>query len=661
MCGITGILSPTGTSETDIDLTKQMIAALNHRGPDAWGIYASGDICLGHSRLSIIDIQSGHQPMATDRHVLIYNGAIFNYLELRKDLRDKGAIFRTQSDTEVVLKAFEIYGSDAVSGFNGQFALLLWDRREKTLTIARDRYGIRPLYVLELNGIHYFASEMKAFDRIPKFRRTMDMENLFEHALFWNTLGDHTLYKNIRSLEPGTFQIFKEGRPLAPRRYYQIGEARGTQPPPADFGQARETFVDLLKDAVDLRLRSDVPVGAYLSGGIDSSVITLLTQKIKNEKLVSFSIAFDDPEFDESSYQQEMTRILNVDHSAVQISYQRINENLLDAVYHFEQPVFRSAPVPLYLLSEQVARKGIKVVLTGEGADEILYGYDSYKELKLLEFWNRFPGSKLRPQLIKRLYPHLMHYNEPKQYGLMKMYYESFLDDFANPLAGLNIRMNNNKILLNYLHPDHRVAYEKEKYVESVRAMLPEDSKNWSLLQKNQFLEMKTLLSGYLLSSQGDRMAMAHSIEGRYPFLDHRVVEQLFAFPDSYKLNGFSQKHLLVKSFENAIPKPILQRPKKPYTAPDLKSFFPQNALSETAAYFLSPEMIRDYGIFEENRVRRFLRKFQHNVPEAIGYRDNMLITFMLSCQMALYWTKHKKETRLPEDRLKVNLIDMTQ
>jgi len=633
-----------------------MVSTLTHRGPDGWGIYCGGELALGHTRLSIVDLEGGHQPMMSDRYVISYNGEIYNHIEIREDLEQRGVAFTTTSDTEVALKAFEVYGTEAFSKFNGQFAMLIWDRREKRLVAARDRYGIRPLYVLEHDGGWYFSSEIKAFDTIDGYRRTLDMQALFEHALLWNTLGDRTIYNQIRSLSAGTFERFTtDGRSRA-HRYYEIGESCGVSPETLE--DAGEALEELLLDSVRLRLRSDVPVGAYLSGGIDSSVISHLTSRWNSDRFKTFSVAFEDAEFDESFFQKEMVSRIDSDHLAIQVGYRHIDEHFLDAVYHFERPVFRTAGVPLFMLSEKVREQGIKVVLTGEGADEILCGYDSFKELKLLEFWSRDPASKMRPLLIKKLYPHLRHYSNPRQYGLMKMYYEGFLGEYDNDLSGLNIRAGNNRILSNYFHKDHPLSFDKERLIETARQVLPDNFSTWTLLQKNQFMEMKTLLSGYLLSSQGDRMSLAHGVEGRYPFLDHRVVEALFYFKDSYKLRGFSQKYLLGKTYRDSLPEAIVNRPKKPYTAPDLKSFFHGGGLSEQAAYFLSEDTVREYGVFDEAMVNRLVGKFNRQMPAEIGYRDNMLITFILSCQMTQFWAMNPKRDALDPERMTVKIDD---
>jgi asparagine synthase (glutamine-hydrolysing) len=291
--------------------------------------------------------------------------------------------------------------------------------------------------------------------------------------------------------------------------------------------------------------------------------------------------------------------------------------------------------------------KQVKVVLTGEGADEILFGYDSFKEIKLLQTWRGESDNDKIDLILRDLYPHLKNYSDPKQIGMMRMFYEDFIGEFDNELMSLNIRTNNNMAIERFFKKDYGVSFNKERLIGKVKKLVPDNYATWSLLQKNQFIEMRTLLSGYLLSSQGDRMSLAHGIEGRYPFLDHRLIELLFCYPDEFKLNGSIQKFLLKESYREVIPKSIIERPKRPYMAPDLKSFFENGKLKDRAAYFLSDAIIKDYGIFEERAVRRFLDKYERGIPDTIGYRDNMIITFLLSAQMAYYWSKTPKQIEL--------------
>lgn len=658
MCGICGVLNAFPTRDEQADTIERMTAPLQHRGPDAWGTYLAPEIAFGQTRLSIVDLACGHQPMQTRRFVVVYNGEIYNHIELRAELEAAGVTFATHCDTEVILHLFEREGPACIQKFNGQFAILVWDRVEQTLTAVRDRYGVRPLYVLNHAGRVYFSSEMKSFDALPDFTREFEPAGVLEHAILWNTLDDRTVYRQIRSVRAGCYETHRIGGSFTSTRYYEIGETLGRDGAPTSFSGAIDEFTGLLQDAVNLRLRSDVPVGAYLSGGIDSSVIAHLTKNEKRDDFRTFSVAFEDGDYDESRFQRMLSEQINSQLETVTISYDSINDSFMDAVYHTERPIFRTAPVPLFLLSQRVRDCGFKVVLTGEGADEILYGYDSFKELRLLEQWKRDGDAAGASERIKQLYPHLRHYNDPARSGMMRMYYEGFLGDFDNALCGLNIRSANNAIIANFLHKDHALEFDKGALLERLRATLPPDFERWTLLQRNSYLEIRTLLAGYLLSSQGDRMSLGHSVEGRYPFLDHRVVEAAFGYPDDFKLQGFSQKHLLREAFRGKVPEEILDRPKRPYMAPDLKAFFRNGRLTPMAAEFLSEDSITRAGLFDWTAVNRFLRKFENRFPEEIGYRDNMVIVFLLSAQIARHWAHHPRAPRLDPTLRTVTLSD---
>ncbi|MDC7221511.1 MAG: asparagine synthase (glutamine-hydrolyzing) [Spirochaetales bacterium] len=656
MCGITGFLGFYRDRDDQKETLKNMISQLPHRGPDGWGLYTDPIVALGHRRLSIQDLGHGHQPMTTGRYVISFNGEIFNFIELRAQMEKNGTQFQTTCDTEIVLKAFEQDGPECFATFNGQFAILIWDRKEKVLTVARDRYGIRPLYILNHRGLNYFASELKCFDSLKEYQRSFNFKNLYEHGLLWNTLGDRTVYENITSQPAGTYSEYRIGEETRCYSYYQLGE--NYNEPVGNYEETKEEMIELLSDSVRLRLRSDVPVGNYLSGGVDSSVIAHLTKIHNKDRFKTFAVSFTDKGYDESDYQNEMVDRLNSEHIDLKIDYTMINSTLADAAYHFERPVFRTAPVPMYLLSKKVQEENIKVVLTGEAADEVLCGYDVFKEIRMLQMWRENPNNDNITELLGQLYPHLSHYKDKTQMGFMKMYYEDFLDDIDNDLVGLNIRANNNKILMNYLNKDRAVAYEKEELLQNLRAQLPTDYDKWSLFQKNQYLEMKTLLPGYLLSSQGDRMSMAHSVEGRYPFLDHRLVEKGFSYPDDYKLKSFSQKHILRDAFRDVIPGSIIDRPKQPYQAPDLKSFFKDGKLTEEASRFLCDEAIDKAGVFDKKYVNRLVNKFSRRMPKQIGYRDNMLITFMLSTQMISHAMNNPRQNKLDDSLKRVEILE---
>jgi asparagine synthase (glutamine-hydrolysing) len=641
MCGIVGIIDWQMPMDTQKEILLGMVSTLGHRGPDGRGLFVSPGAALGHTRLSIIDLKSGAQPFQIDRFVMVYNGEVYNYVEIRKELEKINIPFYTKSDTEVVLRAFAYWGTDCFNKFNGQFALLIWDRYKRELIAARDRFGVRPLYIAKQKSSIYFSSELKAFDTIAGFNRTYEMQNFLEHGMLWNTIGDKTIYQDIRALAAGSVEVYNMSGLVKRYQYYTLGQTYSRYP--YSYEQAKEELQEKLLNSVKLRLRSDVPVGVYLSGGIDSAIIAHLNGKASSQTFETFSVAFSDKQFDESIFQNEMATQIGSKHHTENINYDSINRNFLDTIYHIERPVFRSAPTPLYLLAKKVREANIKVVLTGEAADEIFFGYDSFKEIKILQFWAKQPSSKFRPHLIKRLYPHLQHYADSKQFGFIKMYYEKFLGSVGQKLAGLNIRMHNNKVIRASLNKDFGASISIEKIAEDMEASLPNDFGGWTNLQQHQYLEMKTLLSGYLLSSQGDRISLSQSVEGRYPFLDHELVDFAFSLPDSFKMRGLSQKHILRDSFNGLIPKSIINRPKLPYQAPDLKSFFKNGKLYGSGAEFLSSHMIAKYGVFDQNYVKRFLNKFKDRTPEQIGYRDNMLLVFMLSSQMACFWSENQK------------------
>jgi len=658
VCGVFGVLGKNNKNSKVVVLNA--LSRLNHRGPDAWGVYVNNALGLGHTRLSIIDIQDGHQPMDSDIGIISFNGEIYNYIELRQELIAQGYTFKTNSDTEVILKLYESIGTRCFEKLNGEFAILIWDKKLERLIAARDRYGIRPLYVLLRNESYFFSSEMKAFDTLDNYKREIDPQNLFEHGLLWNTLADNTVYKDILTIESGTFETFNiEGR-IAKERYYQVGESFSVNDSADSFVNAKKAFKALLNDSVSLRLRSDVPVGTYLSGGIDSTIISQLVKNQTNHTFKTFSVAFNDQNLDESEFQKLASKKVNSVHHEVKISNRDVDNNLLKTIYHAERPIFRTAPVPLHLLSNKVKETDTKVVLTGEGADEILFGYDTFKELKILNEWKSSNGDSAAIEYLKELYPHLSHYADARQFAFIKMYYEGFLNDFENEFNGLNIRLANNKIIEKYFNKNLGLKFDKTALLDKFKTTLPANYTSWSLLQKNSFLEIKTLLQGYLLSSQGDRMAMSNSIEGRFPFLDHRVVEMAFSMPDDYKLKGFDQKYILKQAFESEIPKEITNRPKRPYMAPDLIAFIDSKGqLSDLASTLLSEECIEEYGLFDTKIVKRFLNKFKNGVPENTGYRDNMIFMFLLTSQICQYWINNPPEVELDMNKCVVDILDI--
>ena len=371
MCGISGLVNLKGTP-VDRTVLTGMIRSLHHRGPDEGAVLVDNDVGFAHARLSIIDVASGHQPMSVEDGAvaITFNGEIFNYVELREDLIKRGHRFSTQSDTEVILRSYLEKGEDCIHDFNGQWAFAIWDRRTRKLFLSRDRFGVRPLYYTRTPDRFIFASEIKSILAIPGLERRFDLQGLDQVFTFWVTLPSRTAFRGVSQLPPAHSLTLSDGK-LSLRQYWQP-EFAPEQANSDSVAPRAEELLELMEDAVRLRLRSDVPVGAYLSGGIDSTFITALVARVAPDRLRTFSVAFGDREFDESRYQTEASAYLGTQHQEIRCTSHDIGRIFPDVVRHIEQPVVRTAPAPMYMLSKLVHESGFKVVLTGEGADEIL-------------------------------------------------------------------------------------------------------------------------------------------------------------------------------------------------------------------------------------------------------------------------------------------------
>ncbi|MGA7300490.1 MAG: asparagine synthase (glutamine-hydrolyzing) [Candidatus Sulfotelmatobacter sp.] len=633
MCGISGILKLDG-GLVDRNLLGRMIARLRHRGPDASGIQIAGAAGLGHARLSIIDLQGGAQPMSSmdGRLWITFNGEIFNYIELRQQLLGKGHRFATRSDTEVILNAYREYGEDCVHHFNGQWAFAIWDVEARKLFLSRDRFGVRPLFYTQTEDSFLFASEIKALLACPEVPAEVDLASLDQIFTFWVTLPPRTAFKNIFQVPPGC-SLTVENADVRLRSYWSVSYPEISGNSDTNEQRLAEELLHLLEDATRIRLRSDVPVGAYLSGGIDSTVTTALMRKIAGDRLRSFSITFEDAEFDEKIYQDEASAFLGTQHSNVSCSSDDIAQVFPDVIWHTEQPVIRTAPAPMFLLSRLVHENGFKVVLTGEGADEVLGGYDIFKEAKIRQFWGRNLESQWRPLLLKRLYPYME--NIQRQSGeYLQRFFRVTAEDLASPFFSHLPRWELTAKLKQFFSPEVREANANCDGFPEMESRLPPAYRSWSYFRQAEYLEAKYLLPGYILSSQGDRMAMAHSVEGRYPFLDYRVVEFAAKLPPNLKMKVLDQKHLLKRAFAGLIPESITRRPKQPYRAPDGKSFFGVHS-TDYAEELLSPEAIRQNGIFNAQAVTGLVQKFKNG--RASSVKDNMAMVGVLSTQLLVH------------------------
>jgi len=634
MCGIAGYYGDIGNKVPPKALLGRMIGAIRHRGPDDSGIYVDAGVGLAHARLSIVDLSGGKQPMATEDGDLwvTFNGEIFNYVELREELKARGAIFHTQSDTEVILHAYREWGTNCVAKFNGDFAFAIWDKRRNLVMLARDRMGVRPIYYTRAGAALCFASEVKALLEVPGVTAELDPIALDQIFTFWFPLAPRTPFKGISELPPAHMLIATPAGTEI-RRYWSLDYPDAAEAAGWD-GRSEAAIAEelraLLKDATAIRLRADVPVGSYLSGGLDSSIVTAQAKALTHTRLCSFSVTFENPEFDESAEQQEMVRALRTEHASVVSTAAGIATSFPAVIRHTERPILRTAPSPLFTLAKLVRERGFKVVLTGEGADEVFAGYDIFKEAKLRRFCARQPNSRIRPLLFRRLYPYM-----PALQGQSQKYLQAFfatgLDRTSDPLFSHAPRFKTTSGAKLFYSGDLRSALHGYDAVAELRDSLPADFMRWHPLCQAQYLEAAYLLPGYILSSQGDRVAMAHAVEGRFPFLDHRVVEFASRIPPALKIRGLREKHILRESTKHLLPAGIANRTKQPYRAPDAQSFFGTDAPSYIAQR-LAPREISARGQFDPIAVEKLARKCASG--NAMGARENMALVGVLSTQL---------------------------
>jgi asparagine synthase (glutamine-hydrolysing) len=629
MCGIAGIYNFNNGKAVSLNTLKNMIAVVKYRGPDGFGFYHDENIGLAHSRLSIIDLESGMQPIHNENKKIwiAFNGEIFNYVELRECLEEGGHVFYTKTDTEVIVHLYEKYGTGCLQYLNGQFAFVIWDENEDRLFMARDRVGISPLFYTTVNGSLIFASEIKSLFMDERVRREIDPYAMDQIFTFWMTLPPRTAFKDIFELPAGHYMVVK-GNNRQVVKYWDADFSPGIEIRSEE--EYAEELMSLLIDSTRLRLRADVPVGAYLSGGVDSSVITALIKNYTSVPLRTFSVAFHDEVYDESTYQRTMIDHLNTDHSNIKCTYSDIGEIFPEVMWHTEKPVLRTAPAPLYLLSQLVRKNGYKVVLTGEGSDEILAGYDIFKEAKVRQFMKRFPESKIRPHILKRLYPYLA--NSPtRSLQYAKAFFNVDTTGYPEECYSHIPRWKLTSNIKLFFSDDLKTALRGRNNIEELSMLLADDVQELDYLSQAQYLEIKMLLSGYLLSSQGDRMAMANSVEGRFPFLDHRVIEFCCKLPPNLRMKVLNEKYILKKSMHSLLPSSITKRTKQPYMAPDVKSFLSDGA-RDYVEELLSDSALNRCGFFDSNKTRKLYEKCRRG--QAIGFKDNMAFVGIISLQL---------------------------
>ena len=631
MCGIAGIVNFSQSNQPSEQELVSMLAAIKHRGPDESGIYLGQGIGLGNVRLSILDLSSGQQPMSIrqDRYWIVYNGEVFNYIEVRSELEGLGVNFTTQSDTEVVLQAYAQWGPECLQRFDGQFAIAIWDKEKKELFLARDRMGIRPLFFTRSDGRFIFCSEIKGLFQIPEVKRAISPEALSQIFTFWTTITPQTPFEEVFEVPPGHYMLLNERETIS-KKYWSLTFPTEDNYSRLSPDEATEELRSLFRNSVKMRLRADVEVAAYLSGGLDSSVTTAFIHELEPGVLNTFSIGFRDKDFDETPYQIEASKYFNTNHTAFSCTSQEIGAHFYDTIRHTEFPILRTAPTPMYMLSKKVKEHNIKVVITGEGADEILAGYNIFKEDKIRRFWARNPQSDIRPLLLKKLYPYLPMMKDART-SVLKMFFGYRLGETEHPYYSHLLRWHNTSRIQNYFSDAMLNGLSNYDPMDELGKNMAAGFSQFGDLSKAQYLESTIFMSGYLLSSQGDRMAMANSVEGRYPFLDHHVVEFANSLPESYKLRLLNEKHILKKMMAGKIPQSILSRHKQAYRAPVHQSFLGEHA-PEYVKELLSEASLNSFGYFGADKVNKLTTKILNS--NQASETENMALAGIISTQL---------------------------
>ncbi len=617
-----------------------MQATLSHRGPDGRGHWLSGAVGLAHTRLALVGLDSGAQPLSSEDGLiqLVLNGEVYNHRELRAGLVQRGHRFATDSDSEVVVHLYEELGERCLDALNGPFALALWDQRQRQLLLARDRFGMRPLYWTQRRNGWAFASEVKALLTLEDVPRALDMTALCQTVQFWAPVAPRSAFAGIASLAPGSWMRLQPGHPAQPQpiarqqRWWDIDWTPAEHPDP--FDQAAEHVRERLRAATELQLQADVPVGVYLSGGLDSTALAALAAQAAHRHgspLQAFALGFEDPAYDETPQQDAVAQALGLTLHRIRVGRGDIGEAFERLVWHAETPLVRSAGAPLMHLARLARQGGVKAVLSGEGADEVFAGYDLFKELRIRHLMAG-GAAPWRSAPLRRLYPYLRQ--SPVGLGsLSSRWWSASSPDAEDPLLPLRTRMQVGARFAALLHPHWRERWETEHLPAAQAGLtdsLPADFQRWPWLGRARHLEFKGLLAGYLLSSQGDRVAMAEGLELRHPYLDHALVEDVARLPSAWSLRALHDKRLLREALRPLLPAALRQRAKQPYRAPDVSGLLgPDGQLPAALEDLVSGDTLRSHPWLDAEAVTRLLNKCRQG--RAVSTADQQAFVTVLS------------------------------
>jgi len=589
MCGICGIVYTDEARRPDVAVLKRMCGTLVHRGPDDEGQEVRGNAGLGMRRLSIIDLSTGHQPLSNeDGSVsIVFNGEIYNYRELRAELIKQGHRFKTSSDTESIVHGYEAWAEGVCERLNGMFGFALWDSRKKKLLLSRDRLGIKPLYYYQDNEKLVFGSEIKAILPCPKIQKTIDPVALDNFLTFEYIPSPRSIFREIRKLEPGHWLTWQHGK-IQIRPFWALV----LQEKPWNEGEARERLVELLKDSVRLRLVSDVPLGAFLSGGIDSSIVVSLMAELMDQPVKTFSIGFKESSYDELKYARAVAQKYGTDHHEFILEAKALDltEKLIQ---QFDEPFGDFSIFPTYLVSK-MARDFVTVALSGDGGDELFGGYDTYKAQRFdRRFYHRLPRF-IKQNLIQPLAQGLSPTGQKK--GAVNSF-KRFVEGTELPKSLYHVRW------MVFMREQERRLLFSSDMLDVLQKHDPYDfiyhysrlADGLDDVTRTGFMDVKTYLTDDILVKV-DRMSMATSLEARVPYLDHRVVEFALTLPPGLKMRGFRTKVILRKTFWNRLPKEVQHRDKQGFSIP-IKNWI-RHELKPMMLDLLNEKRIRQQGFF---------------------------------------------------------------
>jgi asparagine synthase (glutamine-hydrolysing) len=596
----------------DARVVERMRDVITHRGPDDAGLYVDGNVGLGHRRLSIVDVAAGHQPMTNEDETLYitYNGEIYNHADFREELEARGHVYRTHCDTETILHLYEEKGAGAVELLRGMFAFAIWDKRKRELFIARDRLGVKPLYYVHTDdGSLYFASEIKSLlaarSIVPETNFRALPDYLANHA----TSGEETLFRGVKRLMPGHWLRWRDGE-VRIEKYWDVhfnpqnGDGHSRR---SDEDYIAE-WTELFRTSVRLRLMADVPLGMFLSGGIDSSAIAAMMSQMVDTPVKTFSVAFKEREANELEYARLVSRAFKTDHHEIIVSPEEFFKALPQLVWHEDEPLAHPSSVALYFVS-RLASKHVKVVLTGEGSDELLAGYDRYrKTVYNLSLGARYHG--WTPEALRRTVRRGVH-GLPRGSRVRQKLSRTFLcltPDIENIYFD-NFAVFSRAMQRQLLTPEAREAIGPLDPYADVTSYL-ETTDAGTLLDRLLYADTKTYLQELLMKQ--DQMSMAASIESRVPFLDHKLVEFSARLPERMKLRGWTTKYILRRSMKGVLPEQILKRRKMGFPVP-VGAWFRGQYRSVIDEYVLS-ERAMERGLFDAAFVRELVERHQAGV-----------------------------------------------